>query len=50
VEHLFAVPSEKLKHLRVTKISSCGDLASGKEKGIPQGTAALNTSAKRPSP
>jgi len=37
VVHLFAVPSEKLKHLRVTKISSCGDLASGKEKGVPQG-------------
>lgn len=50
VDHLFAMPSEKLKHLRVTKISSCGGLASGKEKGVPQGSAALQASANIPCP
>jgi radical SAM-linked protein len=50
VEHLFALPSEKLKHLRVTKISSCGDLASGKEKGVPRETVALQASANSPCP
>jgi radical SAM family uncharacterized protein/radical SAM-linked protein len=48
VDHLFAVPSEKLKHLRVTKISSYGDMASGKEKGFSQGTANLQASANSP--
>jgi radical SAM family uncharacterized protein/radical SAM-linked protein len=44
VDHLFAVPSEKLKHLRVTKISSYGDVASEKEKGFSQGTANVKAS------
>jgi len=39
-----------LKHLRVTKISSYGDLASGKEKGFSQGTANLQASANSPCP
>jgi hypothetical protein len=50
VDHLFAVPSEKLKHLRVTKISSHGDVASGKEKGFSHGTANLQASANSPCP
>jgi radical SAM-linked protein len=50
VEYLFAVPSEKLKHLRVTKISSCGDFDSGNEKDVPQGSAALQASAYIPCP
>jgi radical SAM-linked protein len=45
VDHLFAIPSEKLKHLRVTKISSYGDFDSGKEKGFSQGTDNLQASA-----
>ncbi|MFZ1954920.1 MAG: TIGR03960 family B12-binding radical SAM protein [Desulfobacterales bacterium] len=50
VDHLFAVPSEKLRHLRVTKISSHGDAASGKEKGFSHGTANLQASANSPCP
>jgi len=50
VEYLFAVQSEKLKHLRVTKISSCGDFDSGKEKDVCQGPAALQASAYIPCP
>jgi hypothetical protein len=50
VEYLFAVPSEKLKHLRATKISSCVDLDSGNEKDVPQGFAALQASSHRPCP
>ena len=45
VNHLFGIPSEKLTHLRVTKISSCGDLNSGKEKSAPQRAASLQASA-----
>ena len=48
VEYLFAVPSEKLKHLRVTKISSCGDVDAGNEKDVCQGSAALQASAYIP--
>ncbi|MGW8186897.1 MAG: TIGR03960 family B12-binding radical SAM protein [Desulfobacterales bacterium] len=50
VEYLFAVPSEKLTHLRVTKLTSCGDFDSGNEKNVFQGSAALQASAYRPCP
>jgi radical SAM-linked protein len=50
VEHLFAVPLEKLKHLRVTKISSCGDFDLGNEKDVRHGFAALQASAYMPCP
>ncbi len=48
VEYLFDVPSEKLKHLRVTKISSCSDLDSGIEKDVRQRSAALQASVHMP--
>ena len=48
VEYLFDVPSEKLKHLRVTKISSCGDFDSGNEKHVRQRSAALQASIHMP--
>jgi radical SAM-linked protein len=48
VEYLFAVPSEKLMHLRVTKMSSCGGVDSGNQKDACQGTAALQASAYTP--
>jgi radical SAM family uncharacterized protein/radical SAM-linked protein len=50
VEHLFAVPSEKLKYLRVTKISSCGDFDLGNEKDLRHGFTALQASTYMPCP
>jgi radical SAM-linked protein len=50
VEYLFAVPSGKLKHLRVTKISSCGDFDLGNEKDLRHGFTALQASTYMPCP